>query len=106
VIYRVEVTNRARDDLAGIAEFVLSRAPRQGAAWLERFEAAIATLSELPSAHPRAPENPGRRGEEIRQLLYGDKRYTYRVLFTIDNPRQMVFVLTVRRGQRLPAPGL
>jgi len=100
------MTARASADLAEVAGYVLSRAPHQGALWLNGFETAISTLAELPGAYPLAPESPGARGEQIRQLSYGDKPNVYRILFTINAAAQSVFVLTIRHGRRLPATGL
>ncbi len=100
------MTARASDDLAELASYVLARAPHRGAQWLLGFENAIAKLAELPEAYPLATESPGARGEEIRQLLYGDKPSAYRILFTINSVKRSVFVLTIRHGRRLPATGL
>lgn len=82
--YQVEMTARASDDLSDLASYVFSRAPHRGALWLNGFEMAIALLADFPAAYPLATESPGTGGEEIRQLLYGDKPNAYRMLVNIN----------------------
>jgi len=45
------------------------------------------------------PENTA-FSAEVRQLIYGKPSYAFRILFTIDC--EVVRVLRVRRGRRLP----
>jgi mRNA-degrading endonuclease RelE of RelBE toxin-antitoxin system len=36
----------------------------------------------------------------LRQLLYGRRRYVYRIIYAIDEPGGVVTVLHIRRGAR------
>ena len=65
--------------------------------WYIGLMEALASLEELPTRCPLAPENDTFR-EEIRQLLYGKGRDIYRILFTIR--RETVFILYIRHGAR------
>jgi plasmid stabilization system protein ParE len=61
------------------------------------LQGAIASLAEFPKRCPLAPENSA-FPFEVRQLLYGKKPHTYRILFTIEG--QTVYVLHIRHGRR------
>jgi toxin ParE1/3/4 len=49
-----------------------------------------------------APEAAKSR-RPLRHLLYGKKPHVYRVIYDIDEQRQLVTVLTIRHGAREPA---
>jgi hypothetical protein len=53
--------------------------------WFAALQDAIASLAELPSRCPLAPENAA-FPFEVRHLLYGRKPHVYRILFTIEKP--------------------
>lgn len=95
--YRVELTPRAEFDLREIAARVLSEAPMRGALWLDRLELSIQSLSAIPERCPMEPalSSPQR---EVRKLLFGTKRYRYRVYYTIAG--EVVRVLHIRHGAR------
>jgi len=96
--FRVEITAEAEDDLDSILSWLVSeRAGDTGSRWFEALETAIATLAEFPERCSLAPESrlfPF----EVRQLLYGNKPYLYRILFTVQE--KTVYVLHVRYGRR------
>ena len=73
------------------------RAPLTAAAWLNRFEAELETLSKFPQRCALAPET-ALVAVEIRQLIYGRRQGTYRALFTIAENE--VRVLHIRRATR------
>jgi mRNA-degrading endonuclease RelE of RelBE toxin-antitoxin system len=60
----------------------------------------------MPERSGEAPESPARNGETIRHLLYGSRPNVYRVLFTVDDRKKTVFVLTVRHGRQATATDL
>jgi len=99
--YRVELTNRARRDLRLL--FVSIRAEESDAAarWFNGIERAIETLCASPYRCPAAPES--RCGHVIRQLLYGSKPHTYRILFRVAAKDRVVFIVHIRHGAKLPA---
>ena len=41
-----------------------------------------------------------REDANLRQLLYGRRRYIYRIVYAIDEPGSVVSVLHIRRGAR------
>ena len=59
----------------------------------------LATLQEKPRRCALARENdifP----EEVRQLLYGKKQQSYRILFVVRD--EFVYILHVRHGRQAP----
>ena len=51
------------------------------------YNGAIAAMESLAENPARCPVISGPDEEEVRQLLYGDKRHAYRILFTIRGTR-------------------
>jgi plasmid stabilization system protein ParE len=104
---RVELTKSAEADLEALYLWVKGRAPRQGAAWLNRLEQAILSLGQQPARCPIASESADPK-RPVRVLHYGRARQVYRVLW-IDGGDRAVYVLHVRRGareaRRLPIAG-
>lgn len=96
--YRIEITERAAADAesayAWIAEHI---SPEQAERWYRGLLRQIATLSKSARRCPLADEND-RFPHELRVLLYGKRRSTYRVLFTIEG--DTVYVLFVHHGAR------
>jgi plasmid stabilization system protein ParE len=101
--FRVKQTAEADHDLDVILEWLMTRqAGETGLRWLDGLKETIGSLSELPHRCSLAPENvvfPF----EVRQILHGRKPHQYRMLFTID--ADMVIVLHIRHGRRLPLVG-
>lgn len=99
--FRVETTAQAENDADAILEWLLSQhSGETGERWFQALENAIASLEEFPKRCGLAPESrvfPF----EVRQLLYGHKPHTYRILFTIQH--RTVYVLHIRHGRRQPA---
>lgn len=95
--YAIEVTATALEDSWSAYEWIRERAPGEAAAWLDRLFAAIESLDEMPRRCVVAPESRT-LGTEIRQLVVGNKRDGFRVLFQVDG--ETVRVLHVRRGRR------
>ena len=102
MIYRVELTERAARDLDAL--YVEKRASESPAAarWYNRLEEAVYALQSHPGRCPAAPE-AGESRRPLRHLLYGKKPHVYRVLYEIDERRQLVTVLAIRHGAREPA---
>jgi toxin ParE1/3/4 len=97
--YAVELTLRAERDLDDLYEFLSAEHSTDVRRWFNGLEKAIYTLERFPRRCPRAPE-AGRTNRSLRHLLYGTKPDVYRVLYEIDEPRRIVWVLTVRIGAR------
>jgi plasmid stabilization system protein ParE len=98
--FRVELTQRAQRDIAAFHVWLQGEdAGEAGAKWFAALRGAIESLAALPARCPIAPESR-ESPMEIRQLLYGRRPHTYRILFSID--QQIVHVLHVRHGRRRP----
>lgn len=99
--FRVEIAEEAQRDAERILDWLIAeQAGEAGWRWFEGLEKAIATLADLPTRCPLAPENAA-SPFEVRHLLYGHKPHVYRVLFTIDG--DTVVILHIWHGRRRPA---
>jgi len=97
--FRVEISAQAESDADAILEWLTAQhAGEAGERWFNALKAAIASLANFPKRCPLAPE-AARFPFEVRQLLYGRKPHTYRILFTITD--DTVYLLHIRHG---PAP--
>ncbi|MCC5605340.1 type II toxin-antitoxin system RelE/ParE family toxin [Nostoc sp. CHAB 5834] len=81
--YRIEISSVAEFE-ADSAFLGLSQvtSPSRASQWYAKLLQAIDSLSQMPKRCPLAPENEY-FSQEIRQLLYGRGRNSYRILFTI-----------------------
>lgn len=78
--FRVELTAKAESDVEGVLRwFVEQRATAAGRRWLERLMARIDTLENHPGRCPIADE-ANELGMELRELAFGKRRGTYRIL--------------------------
>lgn len=97
--YRVELTARARRDLAAIYEWIDAAESAAAARWFNGLEEAVYALASFPRRCPASPE--GRRAKRpLRHLLYGNKPHVYRAIYEIVESDKTVYVLTVRHGAR------
>jgi plasmid stabilization system protein ParE len=98
--FRVELSEQAQRDIAAIYEWLQSQqAGDAGQRWFLALRAAVASLTNLPSRCPLAPENRD-SPFEVRYLLYGRRPHVYRILFAIES--DVVQVLHIRHGRRRP----
>ena len=98
--FRVELSDQAQRDIAAIYDWLRSQqAGDAGEHWFLTLRGAIASLANLPSRCPLAPENRD-SPVELRQLLYGRRPHVYRILFAIEG--EAVQVLHIRHGRRRP----
>ena len=82
--FRVELSAQAQRDIASIHDWLQSQsAGDTGERWFVALRTAIASLKQLPSRCPIAPESQD-SSTEIRQLLYGRRPNVYRILFAIE----------------------
>lgn len=96
--FRVELTHQASHDAEIILEWLQSQhAGDAGLRWFDKLNRAIRSLALMPGRCRLAPENEA-VPFEMRQLLYGHRSHTYRILFTID--RDVVMILPIRHGKR------
>ena len=97
--YLVEFTVRAERDLDTLLKQINAVDSVGAAHWFNGLEEAIYTLERLPRRCPVAPESK-RAKRPLRHLLYGKKPDVYRVIYEIDERRQIVTVLTIHHGAR------
>lgn len=100
--YRVIIQPEAQQGIETAYIWFGNNSPRKGRAWLEGLYKAIMSLEKMPSRCSLAFENDF-FDQEIRQLMYGKGRSTYRILFTIvDDTVQILFV---RHASQKPLSG-
>jgi plasmid stabilization system protein ParE len=98
--FRVELSDRAQQDIASIYEWLQSEeAGAAGETWFIGLRTAIRSLTNLPTRCPLAPENR-ESPVEVRQRLYGRRPHVYRILFGIQG--DVVQVFHVRHARRRP----
>jgi toxin ParE1/3/4 len=99
--YRVEIARNAEADLEDLYQWVVARAPGQGARWFNGLEKPVLSLDQNPKRCPLASESI-EPAHPVRVLSYGRKPHVYRIFFTIDEDAQLVRVVHVRRSARRP----
>jgi len=95
--YRVLIQPTAKAELREAYGWYHDKSPSASEKWLDELLKAVETLSQNPERCARAPEDDA-FDETIRQLLYGKKRGTYRILFTVQEG--VVHVLHIRHTSR------
>jgi plasmid stabilization system protein ParE len=90
--YHVLYRRRAERDLGRLAEAATSD-------WFDGLAEAIESLAEFPERCAFAPEST-LRGMGVRQLLYGEGRSIYRILYRLKD--ESVQILTIRHTHRKP----
>ncbi len=81
--YRIIIEPTARQGIREAVRWKTANvSPTLAARWYNRLLRKIDTLKTHPTRCPLAAEND-KFPEEIRQLLYGKRRNTYRIIFTI-----------------------
>ena len=100
--YRIEISSVAEAE-ADSAFLRLSQvtSPTQASQWYAGLLQAIESLSQLPKRCHLARENEY-FSQEIRQLLYGRGRNSYRILFTILEEQEgaTVRILHIRHASQ------
>lgn len=105
--YHVELAARAARDLEVLYAEKNAAESQAAALWYNGLEHAVLALATHPARGPVAPESRKLK-KELRCLLYGKKPHVYRVIYQVDEMRQVVCVLHIRHGARkaLKAPDL
>ncbi|MEX0271988.1 type II toxin-antitoxin system RelE/ParE family toxin [Leptolyngbyaceae cyanobacterium UHCC 1019] len=100
--YRIDISSVAESE-ADKAFLRLSQltSPTKASQWYSGLLQAIESLSQMPKRCPLARENEY-FSQEIRQLLYGRGRNSYRILFTILDGQETstVRILHIRYGSQ------
>jgi len=96
--YRIELTPEARGDLDDILEWLARKAAgRKGIDWFIGLEDAVGSLGAMPERCPVAEES-SRFPETVRELRYGKRSGTYRILFWVDG--ETVKILRILHAAR------
>ena len=93
--YNVRYRRRAERDLEMLAQATTLE-------WFDALVDAIESLKEIPERCAFCPE-PVLRRRGIRQLLYGEGRSIYRVIYCVKD--ENVQILTIRHAPRRPLKG-
>jgi plasmid stabilization system protein ParE len=100
--YRVEISSVAEAELdSAFLRFSQSTSSERARQWYSALLKAIASLSQMPKRCSLARENEY-FSQEIRQLIYGKGRNSYRILFTVldDGAVATVRILHVRHASQ------
>lgn len=81
--YRVDISIPVLADAEDAYLWIRFHAPAIAGEWYEGLLAAIFSLENFPLRCPLASESKD-VGQEVRQLLYGKRGRTYRILFGIE----------------------
>jgi plasmid stabilization system protein ParE len=93
--FRVVFRPQAQADVSAAATWMARISPAAAIRWRRGLLSIIEKLETSPALYPAADEATD-LGLELRELLYGRRRTTYRILFTING--QTVNVLRVRHA--------
>lgn len=93
--YLVRIMPRAERDLEAIFEYIQAESSAPACRWINGLVAAIESLAELPYRNSTIVED-----STLRHLLYGRKPHVYRIIYSINNSKQMVNIIHVRHSAR------
>jgi plasmid stabilization system protein ParE len=101
--HAIRITARALREIDEALEWLAQRSRAAAARWHRQVLQAIRSLEDRPERWGLAPESAWYPGE-LRQLLHGKRRGTYRILLEVRG--NTVYILRVRHGaQALLEPG-
>jgi len=86
-------SDRARDDLGAIGEYIAADNPRAARRWVDRLIADVERAAAMPFAGRVVPEYADR--QDIREVV----RRTYRIVYRVRE--DAIEVLTIFEGHRL-----
>ncbi len=91
--FQVVITPSAKADIFETNTWLLENYPDLADRWLWGISEAITSLHKFPERYPVSPESKA-FDVVVRQLFYGKKPHTYRILFSIKGEK--VYILRVR----------
>jgi plasmid stabilization system protein ParE len=100
-MFEIEFAAVADAELLATYRYIRRKNPHAANAWLIGIRAAIYTLRMMPERCGRAAE-AATTGLDVRELLYGKRQGTFRILFTIGS--RAVLIRRVARANRRPIP--
>jgi toxin ParE1/3/4 len=93
--YLVRLADRALRDMEAIYAFIDAQACETAFAWFNDLAREIYSLERFPERGAVIPES-----KKLRQLLFGKKPSTYRIIYAVDKRKHLVSVLHIRHGAR------
>jgi plasmid stabilization system protein ParE len=95
--YLVRLSDRALRDLSDIYDFTETHASAEALAWFRKLEEAIYSLERFPDRG-----SAWRGNKKRRQLLFGKKPNTYKIIYEVDRRTSVVKVFHIRHSARAP----
>jgi plasmid stabilization system protein ParE len=98
--YRIEISSMAEAEAdSACLQMSQMTSPGRASQWYAGLLQAIGSLSQMPKRCPLARENE-HFSQEIRQLIYGKGRNSYRILFTVLEEQEVpsVRILHIRHA--------
>jgi toxin ParE1/3/4 len=93
--YQVRLSDRALRDLETIFEFIEADSSESAFLWFNELAKAIYSLERLPERGTVTQED-----KKLRQLLFGKKPNTYRIIYALDQQKNAAVVLHIRHSAR------
>lgn len=87
--YHVVIVPRAYSEMEEIYDWIASEHPLAAEKWRDSLLTIIDELAQFPRRAPLIPQKHYNR-KHLRQLIYGKKRGSYRILFEING--QTVYI--------------
>jgi plasmid stabilization system protein ParE len=81
--------------MEAIYAFIEADTSERAFAWFNKLAEAIYSLERFPERGSPVPES-----KKLRQLVFGDKPNTYRIIFGMDKRKHTVNILHIRHGAR------
>jgi len=91
--FQVIITPSAKADIFEINTWFLENYPDLAESWLWGISQSVTSLSKFPERCPVSAESEA-FDVVVRQLIYGKKPHTYRILYSIQDDK--VYILRVR----------
>lgn len=95
--FNVQLTSSAQSDIEETLDFLTERTPAHASKWLTYLFEALETLIEMPTRQSLIAES-SRLKWSLRALPYG----AHRVIYEVDETRQIVFVVRIYHSSRAP----
>ncbi len=91
--YQVRLTTRAARDLELLYDSISASGSEKAFEWFKALAETIYSLDRFPE---RGALNPKNRAQ--RQLFFGNKPHTYKIIYDIDKRKRVVSVVHIRHG--------
>lgn len=99
-MFEVVIMPSAKADIFEIRTWLLENFPEKADEWLWNCSLATTSLREHP-LRCRVSEESAAFDVEVRELLFGNKRNVYRILFSITNSKVNILRVRSTRQRRL-----